>query len=407
MINFISFNELADNTKRKISSFCKYSDKYLSRYDGIVKLIGKVMKEEGVVYSPELAINWVKNFIESNDYGDSTRWRYTRIVNLLNSNWNNELESWIIYPTTFHLSPTANAFKDAVSSFKKYLLISDYAYKTIDVRVFSANQFLCWAENNGYISFDDFSPLLISNYLSSNHFQNRKSGGVSTEIIGLRKFLVYLEDNKILQTICHNACLSKKNASKRIVTTYNKEQLKTLFVSLPHSLANLRNKAIFILALKCGLRSSDIMNLKFENIDFDNKKLNLIQQKTKEPIIIPFDNEVSNVLIDYILNERRNCDLPYVFVTVNGPVRRLTHTSSFQTPLHFKSSDKPAHGGLHILRRTYASNLLSNDVSVSTIASTLGHVDLSTIDRYLSTDEKRMKKCALNINSFPYNGGLF
>ena len=285
MIHFNSFDELASNTRCKVTSFCNYSTKYLSRYDAIVKLLSKVMNDNRVIYSPKLATEWVNNLISSNGYGDSTRWRYTRVVNLFNSNWNGELESWRIYPTVFRLSPHNITFKEAVNDFEDFLISEGYEKKTISLRVFSANQFLSWTESNGYSSFDELNPIVISNYLSSKHFQNRESSGVSTEVIGLKKFLVYLEDKGRLKETCHNACLSRKNISKRIVTIYNDEQVKELFTPLPNSLANLRNKAIFMLAVKCGLRSSDIMNLKFENIDFDNKRLNLIQHKTKEHLV--------------------------------------------------------------------------------------------------------------------------
>ncbi len=52
---------------------------------------------------------------------------------------------------------------------------------------------------------------------------------------------------------------------------------------------NLRNRAAYLLALKCGLRTCDIMNLKFENIDFNDKTIHLVPKKTKDALIIPFD----------------------------------------------------------------------------------------------------------------------
>lgn len=407
MIYFNSFDELADDTKRKITSFCSYSSKYLSRYDSIVKLIGKHMKTKGVVYSPDIANKWVKDFIESNGYSDSTRWRYSRTVNILNSNWNGELNDYKIYTAVFKLTPNSEVFNKSVASFEEFMRSEDKAEKTIYVRTFCANQFLYWVENKGIFKFEDITPLLVSNYLSSDHFQNRTSSGVSTEIIGLRKFLEYLEDKEILKITCHSACLSRKNSTRRIVTVYSDKQAKQLFTPLPKSLSNLRNKAIFMLALKCGLRSCDIMELKFENIDFNSKRLSFIQKKTKVPVIIPFDTEVSNALIDYILHERKKFESDYLFLTVKGPTRKLTHTSSFRTEYHFTDDDKLVCGGIHILRRTYASRLLTAGVNVSAIAATLGHSGLKSVDKYLSTDEEKMRSCALSIKDFPYKGGLF
>lgn len=47
------------------------------------------------------------------------------------------------------------------------------------------------------------------------------------------------------------------------------------------------------------------MNLKFENINFKERTIRLVQNRTKEVLVIPFDTEVSNALIRYILEERR------------------------------------------------------------------------------------------------------
>ena len=405
MTRFKSFDDFAKDTRNRITSFCNYSEKYLSRYDSIVKLIGKAMKEKNLTYDPDIALTWVNGYIDSNGFKKHARQRYLRTVNLLNSNWDGDLENWKIYPSVFRLSPKTELFIDISNSFETYLKNEGYEEKTIYTRIFSVNHFLAWLENNSIYSFETLDANLISSYLCSKHFQGRKASGVSTEIIGLRKFLIYLEDRDIVKN-CHGACLSRCNTSKRIVTTYSDSQIDTLFKDLPHSFANLRNKAIFMLALKCGLRSCDIMNLKFDNIDFENKKLTIIQKKTKEPLSVPFDVEVSNALIDYILNERPESALPYIFLTVLGPVRKLTHTTSYRTTHHFNDEDKPQKGGLHILRRTYASKLLSFNIDVSSIAKSLGHKDLASVDIYLSTDELKMRKCGLSIENFPYEGGL-
>ena len=54
-----------------------------------------------------------------------------------------------------------------------------------------------------------------------------------------------------------------------------------------------------------------------------------------------------------------------------------------------------ANTGFHILRRTFASELLRNTVSPDMIAEALGHVGLTNVDKYLTTDEKNLRKCML------------
>ena len=51
--------------------------------------------------------------------------------------------------------------------------------------------------------------------------------------------------------------------------------------------------------------------------------------------------------------------------------------------------------GFHVLRRTFASELLRNTVAPDMIAEALGHSGISTVDKYLTTDEKNLRRCML------------
>jgi site-specific recombinase XerD len=60
---------------------------------------------------------------------------------------------------------------------------------------------------------------------------------------------------------------------------------------------------------------------------------------------------------------------------------------------------KPENNGLHLLRRTGASNLLKAGTSADMISVMLGHQNVSTVDPYLSMDEKRMLLCCGNFEA--------
>lgn len=410
MNKFNVFDELVFDTKQKLLSFCDYAPKALSRYDSIVEMIKESMDGTEIVFSLSRIQKWLDCFIAFNNYSDYTYKRYRRIILLLNDNYIGELNSWKIFPAVHRLMPKSSDFLRASDTYGDYLKSCEYAEKTVYIRMSFAYDFLCYLESIGIYDVKSVTAFIISDYISSAHFKNRMPNGVSTEIIGIRQFLRFLEDRCLIKKGIHHACFSRQNKSRRIVSTYTAKQAEILCSEYKDLPTNLRNRAAYLLALKCGLRTCDIMDLKFEGIDFNNKTIRLIQKKTKEGLVVPFDTEVSNALIRYILEERRECSSGHVFVTVTGPVRKLTHHSSFRTETRFRGTgecDKPVHGGLHILRRTFASALLESGVSVSLIASALGHTDAGTVDRYLATEEGKMRKCALSIDGIPYKGGLY
>ena len=65
-----------------------------------------------------------------------------------------------------------------------------------------------------------------------------------------------------------------------------------------------RNYAMTLLASRLGLRASDIANLRFSQIDWDNNLITLTMQKTHKIIQLPLLAEVGNALIDYLRSGR-------------------------------------------------------------------------------------------------------
>ena len=78
----------------------------------------------------------------------------------------------------------------------------------------------------------------------------------------------------------------------------------------------LRDRCIILIALELGLRESDIILLKFEEIDWEADQIHFIQKKTGKEITVPLLPDIGNALMDYILHERPNhCDdYPFVFL---------------------------------------------------------------------------------------------
>jgi site-specific recombinase XerD len=407
---FNSFNELASDTRCKWLSFNKPASDTVSRFDRVLELLGRAMEGESLVFSLGHLEKWLECFIAFNGYHDYTFKKYRRIILLLNDNYEGKLDSWRIYPTVFQPRPKSFAFLELAKDYEKHLYIAEYAETTIYLRMSFTYAFLCHLETKDIREVSSITPAAVSRYIGSEHFCDRKPAGVSTEVAGVKHFIMFLEDRNMVKKGTHCACFYKPNKSRRIVSVCTDEQVKTLCTERHDMLTDLRNRAAYLLALRCGLRTCDIMNLKFENIDFTSKTISIVQKKTGEPLRIPFGIDVSNALVRYILKERRECGEDYVFVTVTGPARKLTHHTSFRTEPRFRNPEgcqKPEHEGLHILRRTYASNLLKAGENVSVIASALGHENIGSVDRYLSVEDEKMRKCALSIDSFPYQGGLY
>lgn len=163
-----------------------------------------------------------------------------------------------------------------------------------------------------------------------------------------------------------------------------------------------RNTAIILLARELGLRSCDICGLTFSQIDWENDRIRLNQQKTGEPIVLPLLPEVGNAIFEYIRDERprKNDGYPFVFLRTQAPFTKITRLYGISSQFIKKSGIEQKNGsqrGMHIYRRTLANRLLLDEVPHQVITDTLGHTSKEADKPYIPMEEAMLRECALEL----------
>lgn len=142
-------------------------------------------------------------------------------------------------------------------------------------------------------------------------------------------------------------------------------------------------KPIVVVALNTGMRKSEILNLKWCNVDFRRGIIYLLDTKNGERREIPMNEQVKTALI----RTKKHYGSSYIFCNKNGePYRDIK--KSFLTAvkkvgiLNFR---------FHDLRHTFASHLVMSGVDLNTVRELLGHKSLEMTLRYshLSPDHKK------------------
>jgi integrase len=166
----------------------------------------------------------------------------------------------------------------------------------------------------------------------------------------------------------------------------------------------LLDSAILLTALETGLRVSDIIGLRFQDIDWDDTAFSIVQRKTGVHIRIPFTNGVGNAIWRYLREERPDIPDDHVFLYPRAPFRPVGRSI---VGVCLDRALKTHVGGGHITRKTFASRLLRKECPVPMISDLLGHRDDSSIDTYLDTDTSMMRRCSLPLGkTCSYEGGL-
>lgn len=162
---------------------------------------------------------------------------------------------------------------------------------------------------------------------------------------------------------------------------------------------SLRDKAIMLLAIRYGLRDSDICELKIQEIDWHKEIIAIVQKKTKEPLVLPLLDDVGNAIIDYIENERPKVSSPYIFLRKQMPYKKISGAYSLCSNIVDRLDIKTSNGkgkGIHIFRYTLAKRLLETQTPHQIITDSLGHISKQTDKYYYSMEDEKLKMCCLD-----------
>lgn len=295
--------------------------------------------------------------------------------------------------------------KDMADKYIEYRKSLGYIKTTIYMDCNSIYRLIMYLSNNGVTDYAQITPQhIVSFSISDVHSTVEGKNAYMTRV---RSFLIFLYDNKIINFYVHSNLIGKGRINKNIVKTITDDDINKI-TSREYKLPfEIRAIAIVLLALKCGLRSIDIVNLKFKDISFKNKSLTIIQSKTQKAITLPVPVNVLNAIYNYVKYARPKSTSEYIFISFHMPYDKVTRQAcmkSFEVIKKLNDIDNKDYKGIHVCRKTFASNVLNKTGDINITAFSLGHSDNSTVDDYVSINQAKMKECPLEISDIGYGG---
>jgi site-specific recombinase XerD len=278
------------------------------------------------------------------------------------------------------------------------------------------SRFLHFLKDRNIETITSVALLYILSYIKN--ISPRTITAARTSIQVLRDFFKYLYTQRILETdFSFMIPRSNYKSQPKTPSIYSKEEVEKLILSVERSSSvGKRDYTIILLAARLGLRASDIANLKFENILWEQNTIRLVQYKTEKEIELPLLPEVGNAIIDYLKYGRQQSDEPFVFLSVRSPIIPITHvgvTSLMQHAFAKAGIDtKNRKHGSHALRHSLVGRLLEQQTVLPVISEVLGHENTESTKFYLRVDLISMKQCALDVppvlpSFYNQKGGIF
>lgn len=176
--------------------------------------------------------------------------------------------------------------------------------------------------------------------------------------------------------------IKRPKREKKFPCVLTKEEVKRLI----DALSTKKSKSIVSLMYACGMRVSEVVNLKKEDLNFEERVGYIRQGKGKRDRIFNIPLYLSEQLKEFSSNSSGE----YLF---SGPKGKLTSRNIqkiVKNAAKKANINKDVH--CHTLRHSFATHLLENEVDIRKIQELLGHADLSTTQIYTHISTEELKK---------------
>lgn len=248
--------------------------------------------------------------------------------------------------------------------FRSRLKIQRYANNTIRSYCSYAQFFL--ESMNGYKNLNEIPIATIESFINTKVLKENISASYQRALVGTIKKMYELVLNEHIQL---NYLYPKRKESK-LPKFFSKEEVKKIL----DACHNIKHKAILTTIYSCGLRLSELINLKIEDVKSDNGLLLIKQSKGNKDRMVSLPDKLLALLRNYYIEFKPSI---FLFEGLKG-----NQYSERSVQLILKQAIKKANiatnGSVHTLRHSYATHLLLSGIDVRIIQELLGHNDIKT-----------------------------
>jgi len=391
-----------ENEMRRLN----YSDNTIKKYHWQWLKLQEYAKQKGEEYYTEkLGIDFLKDIhnIEADNLKEPLSRHEVQILRTIRILGDFQLHQTVTQRLGRKPERKMNAvFEKAKKDFEAYCKNKQLSVSTTRVYIRNACDFMEFLSSKGVSNFSELTQTHVIEFFKT--LVNFTNSTINNYYCSLRRFsLVLSQQGTIANDFSSQLPKLTIKKEKPIPAAWEAEELKKLLDAVDRgSPKGKRNYAILSLACRMGLRISDIKNLRFSNINWVAKEINIIQIKTQELLTLPLVPEVGWAIIDYLQNGRPTIDDDHIFITTKAPFRSLSDNDRLSGMVrHYMQiagiTKKKTPCGMHSLRHTLASVLLENNTPLPLISDIIGHVSTNSTVAYLKIDFAQLIQCPIDI----------
>jgi site-specific recombinase XerD len=270
----------------------------------------------------------------------------------------------------------------AINRFQAYLARRQFsphtvASYTLDLRLFFAEIAVPLAR----VSFHE-----VDQFVERQHEHGRAWATINRRLNALKHFFTFCLDQQLVRgnPVKPSHFVRRGRPLPKALTG---EQVQRLFAQIAHAM----DRALFLSMLRCGLRVSEVAQLKLEQIDWEQQALHILQGKGRKDRCVYMSPDLVASLHECLEQHPGDRAQGYVFWNRKRRQQPLS-VKAIQKKMERYAKAAGIIASCHSLRHTFASNLLEHGAEVVVIRDFLGHSQIASSERYAKISSQKIKQ---------------
>ncbi len=282
-----------------------------------------------------------------------------------------------------------------IKQFKEYLIYEKrYSVHTVESYLRDIKEFKSFIEIDKALFPYEIGRIEIRMYLAFLSKKEFSASSINRKLSALRTFYKYLMKVGDCDTSPLDLVPSVK-PQKRVHIPPSKREMKTLLNSkdiFTTDFKGLRNLLVIEILYQTGIRRSELIQLKVNDVDFYEKKIKVLGKRNKERQI-PITNSLIQLIQPYLEIRQRFVRGGVESLIITNKGKKIygnfvyTIVNTYLSLVTTKDKKSP-----HMLRHSFATHLLDSGADLTAIKSLMGHSNLSATQVYTHNSLERLKR---------------
>jgi site-specific recombinase XerD len=256
--------------------------------------------------------------------------------------------------------------------YRRTLKRKNYSAHTVKSYVSILDQFMRWL----MVPLCEVTCKEIGIYVDHLLRRGRRPKTITCHLQTIRLFFDYLMNEERIRMVNPVTRISLR-LPKPLPRHLKDDQLRKLFAVI----TDLRDRAMFMLMLRCGLRVQEVAELTVDAVEYGRRQIFVFHGKGAKDRVVYMSEDARSALSAYL--GKRSSKAKGLFLVQKGPMRgKPLSVRGIQKRIEYYSKKIGLNVSCHQLRHTMATQLLNADADLATIQDLLGHGQITTTQRY-------------------------